>query len=180
MIIGITGTLGAGKGAVVSYLVKKKGFTHHSVRDFLAEEMEKENIVINRDTMVVYANTLREKYGPGYLFEKLHHRAQGSVNHAVIESIRTVGEAEALKNAGGTLLAIDADQEKRYERIHGRGSALDHVSFKEFQEQERREMHSSDSHKQNIAKVMEMADVVIQNNGTLIELYQTLEKTITK
>ncbi len=179
MIIGITGTLGAGKGAAVSYLVREKGFTHYSARDFLAEEMEKEGIAINRDTMVAYANTLREKYGPGYIFEELYRRAEKTHTPSVIESIRTVGEAEALKNAGGILLAIDADQEKRYTRIHGRGSALDNVSFEEFQEQEKREMHSDNPHKQNIAKVMEMADVIVQNNGTLTNLYQTLEKVIT-
>jgi dephospho-CoA kinase len=32
MIIGITGTDGAGKGAVVDYLVAQKGFTHYSGR----------------------------------------------------------------------------------------------------------------------------------------------------
>ena len=33
IIIGITGTLGAGKGTVVEYL-KKKSFKHYSVRSF--------------------------------------------------------------------------------------------------------------------------------------------------
>jgi len=34
MIIGITGTLGAGKGTIVEIL-KKKWFGHYSVREFL-------------------------------------------------------------------------------------------------------------------------------------------------
>ena len=38
MIIGITGTLGAGKGAVVEFL-KQKDFKHYSVRNFLIEEI---------------------------------------------------------------------------------------------------------------------------------------------
>ena len=36
-IIGITGTLGAGKGTIVDYLVQKKGYVHYSVRSFIAE-----------------------------------------------------------------------------------------------------------------------------------------------
>lgn len=36
-IIGITGTLGAGKGTIVEYLKDKKGFAHFSVREFLKE-----------------------------------------------------------------------------------------------------------------------------------------------
>ena len=39
LIIGITGTLGAGKGTVVEYLVEKKGFDHYSVRAFLLKEI---------------------------------------------------------------------------------------------------------------------------------------------
>ena len=35
IIIGITGTIGAGKGTIVELLIKK-GFKHYSVRDFLA------------------------------------------------------------------------------------------------------------------------------------------------
>ena len=36
--IGITGTLGAGKGTIVEYLQKEKGFSHYSVRAFLTDE----------------------------------------------------------------------------------------------------------------------------------------------
>ena len=40
IIIGITGTLGAGKGTIVDYLCKKRGFLHYSVREFLVEEIK--------------------------------------------------------------------------------------------------------------------------------------------
>jgi len=35
LIIGITGTLGAGKGTIVEYLVKNKNFKHYSVSGYL-------------------------------------------------------------------------------------------------------------------------------------------------
>lgn len=178
MIIGITGTLGAGKGAVVSYLVRTKGFTHYSARSYFAAQMEKQGIApINRDTMVEFANRLREHNGPRHLFDALYAEAEASGNPSVIESIRTVGEAEALKERGGTLLAVDADERTRYTRICGRGSVLDQVTFEEFQAQEAREMHSDDPNKQNISAVMRMADVTIENNGSLAELHAAIEKT---
>ena len=34
-IVGITGTLGAGKGTVVEYLTQQKGFKHYSARGLL-------------------------------------------------------------------------------------------------------------------------------------------------
>ena len=45
MIIGITGTLGAGKGTIASYLVKEKGFKHFSVREFLNKELQKRKLL---------------------------------------------------------------------------------------------------------------------------------------
>lgn len=177
MIIGITGTLGAGKGAVVSYLVRTKGFTHYSARSYFAEQMEKQGIApINRDTMTEFANMLREKNGPRHLFDALYAEAEASGSPSVIESIRTVGEAEALKERGGTLVAVDADEHTRYKRICGRGSTLDQVSFDEFRAQEAREMHSDDINKQNISAVMRMADMTIENNGTLAELHTSIER----
>lgn len=175
MIIGITGTVGSGKGAVVNYLVREKGFHHYSARAFLTREMERANIAINRDTMIDYANELRKKFGADYIFTTLCNEADRYGGDAIIESIRTLGETDALKARGGTLLAIDADIEKRYARIHGRGSALDQVTFEEFKTQEARELHSDDPNTQNLRDVMAIADVVIQNNGTLGELHSKIE-----
>jgi len=61
IIIGITGTLGAGKGTIVDYLINKKDFKHFSARAFLVEEIEKRGLENNRDSMVLVANELREK-----------------------------------------------------------------------------------------------------------------------
>lgn len=180
MIIGITGTVGAGKGAVVNYLTRKKGFKHYSARAFLTREMEQDGITINRDTMIDYANVLREKNGADYIFTTLCKEAEATGGDAIIESIRTIGEAETLKQRGGVLLAVDADIEKRYTRIHGRGSALDQVTFEEFKVQDAREMTSDDPHKQNISAVMRMADCTIQNNGTVGELRSKIEEFINK
>lgn len=174
MIIGITGTLGAGKGAVVSYLVQEKNFKHYSARKYFGERMKEEGIPIDRDTMADFANQLRKEHGPRYLFDELYTQAVAQGGNAVIESIRTVGEAEALKERGGILLSVDAPQEVRFSRIQGRGSTLDRVSFEEFKEQEAREMNSTDPNKQNISGVMRMADAAIINEGSLTELHQKM------
>ena len=55
-IIGITGTIGAGKGTIVDYLVKEKGYVHYSVREFLAEEVIKRGLEVNRDTLTEVGN----------------------------------------------------------------------------------------------------------------------------
>ncbi len=175
MILGITGTLGAGKGTVASYLVEQKGYTHYSVREFLREEIQKRDIPLTRDSMVLLANELRSTHSPSYIIEALLEQAKERGGNAVIESIRAVGEAHALKSVGALLLSVDATPEVRYQRILARKSETDDVSFETFLSEEKREMDSSDPTKQNIRAVMEMADIRIENNGTREDLFSQIE-----
>ncbi|MDR0282177.1 MAG: AAA family ATPase [Candidatus Peribacteria bacterium] len=75
-IIGITGTIGAGKGTVVDYLVKEKGYDHFSVRAYLTEEIKRRNLPVNRDNMREIANELRAENGPAYVVKQLFLHAQ--------------------------------------------------------------------------------------------------------
>jgi len=180
MIIGITGTLGAGKGTVADYLLKK-GFKHYSVRDFLIEEVLKRNLNPVRENMVSVANELRAQHGPAYLVEQLYLRAKSEGGDCVIESIRCPGEVEALKGKEDFILfAVDADIETRYARIVGRESTTDQISFDEFIRQEEREMASSDPNKQNIRKCIEMADYSFKNDWTIEELHKKVEIVLDK
>ncbi|MFW6283379.1 MAG: deaminase [Minisyncoccales bacterium] len=178
MIIGITGTLGAGKGSVVEVL-KKKGFKHYSVRDFLIEEIKKRGLSINRDNMVSVANQIRKINGPSYIVEKLYEKAQLD-KYAIIESIRTIGEAEKIKELGGILIAVDANPEKRYSRILTRQSETDNISFEKFLEDEKREMFSANPHEQNLTQCKNLADYIINNDKTLDFLEKKVEEVIEK
>lgn len=84
-IIGITGTLGAGKGTVVDYLVKNKGYTHFSVREYLSELVKKDGSEINRDTLVAKGNELRDKFGADYIARALFEKAKESSKDCIIE-----------------------------------------------------------------------------------------------
>ena len=179
IIIGITGTIGAGKGTVVEYLVKNNGFKHFSARDLIVEEVNKRGLENTRDNMVVVANDLRQKYGSGYVADELYRRALVTGDNCIIESIRTVGEIESLKNKGGfVLLAVDAEPRTRFERILVRKTMTDNVSFDKFLEDENKEMESDDPNKQNLKKCIQMADFVIDNNGALDELNLKIEEIL--
>lgn len=178
MIIGITGTLGAGKGTVVDYLAEK-GFKHYSIREFLSDEIRRRNLPVNRNTLVEVGNDLREKYGSGYLAEQLYFRAREASGDCIIESLRNPGEVEILKSKGDfVLFAVDANIGLRYSRIINRKSSTDNISFIEFVENEKREFISNNANKQNLSKSIEMADYVFQNNGTIEELYKEIEKVL--
>ena len=79
--IGITGTIGAGKGTIVDYLVKEKGFVHFSVRDFITKEIQRRGMPVNRDSMTIVGNDLRATNSPAYITESLYKQAQETVKY---------------------------------------------------------------------------------------------------
>jgi len=177
-IIGITGTIGAGKGAAVDYL-KRKGFVHFSVRNFLWLEVDHRGLPHVRDSLREVANDLRAQFGPMYIIESMYKEAMATEEDCIIESIRAIGEVEFLKvQSNFTLLTIDADRNVRYGRIVARGSETDHVSFEKFVEDEDKEMNSTDPGGMNIAECMRRADFMIMNNGTLDELHKQLDEVL--
>jgi len=179
VVIGITGTAGSGKGTVAQYLADKYGFKHFSVRDFLIEEIKRRDMDINRDSMIEVANKLRNTYGAEYIVMELYKKAQKGNNNCVIESIRTVGEVEALKKEKGFVLwGIDAPIDIRYERIKKRSNLSDMVSFNKFKEQEKKETSSKLKTEQNITECMKIVDVVLKNTGSIEDLKRMIDKEI--
>lgn len=180
MIIGITGTLGAGKGTVVEYLVEKKGFTHYSMSGFIAEEIKRRGKLVNRDTLTEVGNDLRKQFGSAYVNDQLLARAKQNGGDAVIESLRSVGEVENMKKNGASIWAVDADIRLRYERIAGRKSEKDSVSFEKFKADEERESDTSEPWNMNLPKCIALADAVIHNDGTVEELNAQIEQALAR
>ena len=181
IIIGITGTLGSGKGTIVEYLVRQKGFTHFSVREYLLKEIGQRNLPKNRDSMVIVANELRKQNTPSYITDQLYEQSLKQNKNAIIESIRTPGEAESLRTKGEFyLFAVDAEPKIRYERIKLRNSETDHIDFDTFIANEKREMTATDPNKQNLKKCREMADFVFLNDGSREDLFKAVENVINK
>lgn len=173
MIIGITGTLGAGKGTVVEYL-KQKGFVHHSGSGYLKEVLLAQGKELNRDAYSKLAGEIREA-DPAGLARILYERIEASsVSDAIIEALHDVGEAEFVRSHGGVILGVDADIRLRYERSVARGSEKDQVSFEDFKRHIEREEEGSGHH--HIKAVLAMADHIIMNNGTVDELHRLIDE----
>ena len=171
MIIGITGTDGAGKGTVVEHLVQK-GFTHYSARTFILAEIKRQGLPETRNQMRLTANDLRKQHGNEFVIKQAYEKAVAEgVKNIIIESVRALAEAKYLKAQGGVLLAVDADVELRYERVQARRSESDQVTFQEFVKHEGLEKNDPDPNGMQKAAVVAMADYTILNNSTVEDLY---------
>lgn len=180
MIIGVTGTNGAGKGTVVDYLVQK-GFKHYSARELITEEIKKRGLSIDRNTMRLVGNDLREKNGADYIDRTFIADAEkNGFKDIVIESIRNVSSAQKLKERGATLLAVDADRKIRYGRAVLRGSETDKVDFDTWVAQEEAEWDNTATHDMNVPAVMKMADYTLHNDGTLEELHKQVDEVLAR
>jgi len=180
MLIGVAGTNGSGKGAVIDYLVGTKGFSRYSARALILEEVRARHLPETRASMREVANDLRREHGASYIVERLCAMAKDDTN-AVIESLRAVGEAEYLKREHIVLFGVDAEQKVRYERVaHREDDELAHVSFEDFCNMEERERASTEEWDMNVFGVLERADVRIQNNGTLEQLHQAVDGALVR
>lgn len=177
MIIGLTGTMAAGKDTVADYLVKGKGFLSHSLSDIVREEATARGLPHGRDTLRDVGNDLRRRHGLAVLAERALERIKAAGEpRSVIVSIRNPAEVERLRQEPGFhLIAVDAPQRTRYGRLRTRQRVGDAIDFDTFVAQEAKEMTSADPANQQLREVTAMADVTLRNEGTFDQLSAKVE-----
>ncbi|HII64610.1 TPA: AAA family ATPase [Candidatus Woesearchaeota archaeon] len=179
MIIGLTGKNAAGKGEAAKHL-ERKGFAYFSLSDELREEAAKKGLAHTREAMIALGNELRSTHGAGYLASTINRKIrelqkQGK-DRFVVDSIRSAGEIKELqRNEDFVLVGIEANAELRFERMKKRGRQGDAGSFEEFARHEEKENTNNESGQQ-LNKCLSMAAIIIENNGTLEELYKKIER----
>lgn len=178
MLVGITGSLGGGKGTVVEYLVSKYGFKHYSSSGLLVEILKERNEMVDRDGMNRIANELRAQNPAGVPAETYkRYEAEDGQSDAIFESLHSVPEVDFIKSIGGIVIAVTANPDVRYERITKRGSVKDNVTKEQFiAQQEREEKGSTDPNKSNIFDTIKAADFIIENDSTLEQLYAKVDE----
>jgi dCMP deaminase len=177
MIIGLTGTNGAGKTVTAEYL-KSKSFHFHSLSDEIRDELTRQGKEATRANLIDVGNQLRAEHGPAVLAERIKARLRPDWNY-VIDSIRNPYEVRALRGARDfRLLKLDAPLEVRYERVKQRGGPRTPASFEEFVELEQRELESSNPANQQLRATYELADVTVVNDGPVDRLYERLDQVV--
>ncbi len=178
MIIGLTGKNAAGKGEIAKHL-QDKGFVFFSLSDALRDEATRQGLDHSRETLIKLGTEMREKFGNGILAKKINEKinqlkTQGKKDF-VVDSIRNPGEIKELrKNKDFILVAVHADAKIRFQRLLRRGRVGDARTFEEFLEHENKE-NNNEGAGQQLDKCIEMADKVINSNGTIEEANKDID-----
>ena len=174
MIIGLTGTNGAGKTVVADYL-ESLGFERHSLSDEIRRELAERGLPATRENLIQQGTAIRRKEGRSALADRVKARLVEGKRY-VVDSIRNPSEVESLRATGRfRLLLVDAPQQVRFRRVVERGGDRLPASFEEFVEQERREWESEDPAAQRMKATIEMADETISNESGVGELRQKVD-----
>jgi dephospho-CoA kinase len=183
MIIGFSGTFSSGKDMLAEHLQDRFGLMHISTGDIVREIAQQQRGSIERPVLHEVADELRRTYGGGVLVERALDRYHNSIRTyagVVITGIRSLAEAKAIKDLGGQIVYIDAPLEVRYARMQARqrdGEAR--ITLEAFKEREQAEMSSGISDADfNIEQISKMADITLQNNGTVEEFFAAAEKAL--
>ncbi|MFI5240361.1 MAG: AAA family ATPase [Candidatus Saccharimonadia bacterium] len=174
LIIGVVGTLAAGKDEVADYLAKKIDGEHVSTAEELRDYVTEHHLGgLDRDNLRIVANQLRAEQGGDFLVRlALAHKKRP----IILSAMRSPLEVHAILEAGGILIAIDAPVMKRYDWAKHRGRIDDAVTAEQFRLQEEAELAHLDPNHQQIFAVMEMAHYRIANDDTLLALRQKVDE----
>ena len=178
MLIGLTGRNASGKSTIVNWF-SKKGLETSSCSDSIRAWLAEQNIEPTRDALIEGGRELRRKGGAGILAEMLLEILDGK--DAVVDSIRTPGEVEALRKRDDfILIEVRANTETRWKRLQSRARTGDPLDKETFLKQERAEAEAKDDAGQALNATAELADLVILNDGTEKELLDDLEELYKK
>lgn len=179
-IIGIVGPIASGKGIILS-LLQQQGYEVLSLSDVVREKTKEWGLEITRKNLQDVGDRLRKKFGMSILAEMIAPKIQKNPKKKfVIDAIRNPAEVKFFKNQfGAFVIGVTAPAEKRFELMRARNKPYDPTTWEEFQKAEERDRGvGQEEHGQQVEKCLAMADVTLENNGTLEEFMQKIEEIL--
>lgn len=178
-VIGLVGPISSGKSYVGKYLQNHLGFVYESLSQRVREEADRLGIPRERESLQDVGNGLREIHGVAVLAEMTVELLSGVEGNIVIDGLRNPGEIMFLKQVYDIeVLAINAPVELRLQwylaRSEERGEEAG--SEERFWISNNRDLGIGEpADGQQVAACMDMADYMLQNDGSKKRLCESLE-----
>lgn len=185
IIIGLASTIAAGRTTAVGHLLNSHGFMFFSLVDMLKTEALARGLPTGRAELQVLGSTLRETHGDSCLAERLRSSRRWLSSRSalvVVDSFKHAAEVrEFRKQRRFTLLGVTASEQLRWKRLMERRRQGDPVTFEAFQQLDAVDRGLKGiPHGQQTDRLLEIADLVIENNGTLSEFFSELDRFATE
>ena len=185
--IGLAGTAGSGKNTVAELLTKLFGLQDLNTSDMgraITRQVYHLPHDFNpvRDQLYVVANYMRNEINPaGYVKLCMLEAEALGLKAGVISGLRSMGEADAIRQAGGIIIGVDANPKIRYERIYSRGrDSESQKTFEQFLQQDEYENRglSNSGAGRGIRYIIDSADILIKNESDLVALEQDIKAKV--
>jgi dephospho-CoA kinase len=170
LVLGVGGTIGAGKDVCTDYLKQKYKFTVLEMGDLVREELKQSNMSETRENLQFLAKKRTDEFGIGFWTRKAVKKAEDlgiKADYVAINGVRRPVDATLPKKVFGDkfkLLFVDADVAVRFKRLKERKRPGDPKTLSEFKKQEQNEWKIFD-----FERTMKLADFTIKNETSSVE-----------
>ncbi|MDO8570401.1 MAG: AAA family ATPase [Candidatus Daviesbacteria bacterium] len=181
-ILCFVGPSGAGKDTIVNKIRYLMDVSYYSLSNKIREQaslLGLENL--RRDELQIFANKLREQHGNG-IFASLSKKniIEDPNKIIIVNGVRHPSEINLLREIEYTCLrviGVTASSEVRFKRVVERGRQSDPKTWESFMECDRRENGiPGEMIGQQNDQCLKIADIIIDNNGSVEELDYLVER----
>lgn len=183
LIIGLVGTIGAGKTTVAQKL-ETLGFINFRFSKQLEEEILAVGLKLERINYQNIADQLRKEKGSDYLSRRLLDKINKSYTKPsfVIDGFRNPAEIIPFREKDNFfLIGLNAPEEVRYQRLIDKDNSRSPRSFEDFLKQEKRDNGEGEPEwGLNITECLKQADYIIDTDKSERLVYKEVTDLITK
>lgn len=176
IVIGLAGEIASGKGTIAKYLAEKYGGNVHRFSTMLRDVAARMYLEESRENLQKISTIFRQNFSEDILSKVIFHDADNDESQVVcVDGVRRFSDIVYLKQMPQfKLIYVEADMEKRFERIRERGENIDDAgkTFAEFKKDQEQEAESQ------IQALKSGADFIVDNNADLESLYIQIDSII--
>lgn len=177
IIIGLVAEMAGGKTTVANYLTEKYGAANYGFGIIMRDLTNRLHLPPTRENLSYLSLVIRQQFGQDVLAKAMAEDIKADTEHTmiVVESIRREEDIKFLRELKGFhLISIKADMKTRYERLIKRREKEDDANktYEQFVKD-----HELDT-EVSIVPLLDKAEYIIENNGSLEELHQKIDNII--
>ncbi|MFQ6010503.1 MAG: AAA family ATPase [Candidatus Aenigmatarchaeota archaeon] len=182
IVLGLTGLAACGKSTVAQYL-KKYGFVQLVFSDVLKQEARKRGVFKEgmsleeeKTALSSFGEQWRKETGKNEIIaiKLIENIKEDKLEKVLLDGFRAPAEVELFKKNFESfhLVFVDVDERTRFER---RKRDDPDAVFESFAARDKRDIEGK-----GLGKVIDMADIKLDNNGTVEELHKKIEIILEK